>query len=200
MPKSRDAESGVDAFSAVSGIEVPAKLWEKEYVVSGGRSFRLVPGADMANQIAAGWGDIAICSTELVAEANQPSVIGCRIGEMVCRYSVLALDQVADHWRDFLQRSARYPKQVRMLPASFPLYLTQIAIGRDLPLVPMGVQVSGKAEATMFASGVGAVADRIVTGRTVRALGGQEVFELAKIYPELIVRRQDADAYRTPTV
>jgi hypothetical protein len=58
------------------------------------------------------------------------------------------------------------------------------------------ISISGKGEATMRDSGIGAVADRVVSGETARKLGGLEVFELAKIYPEVIFRRQDADAYK----
>lgn len=198
VPKSRDALSGVAAFTEVTGIEVPQTVWDEEYVRSGGRTFRLVPGGDMPSQIAAGWGDIAICSTELVAEAGLAAVTSVRVGESVCRYSVLALAECADDWQAFLGRTSRYPISPRYLPASFPNYLGMIAAGRDLPLVPTsGIAISGKGEATMRDSGIGAVADRVVTGNTARKLGGVEVFELAKIYPEVVMRRQDADAYKS---
>ncbi len=195
VPKSSDALSSVTAFTKLTGIEVPATLWEKEYVKAGGRSFRLVPGSDMPGQIAAGWGDVAICSTELVAEAGLPDITSVRIGSALCRYSVLALNETADDWQEFLERTSRYPMPPRCLPASFPRYLGMIAAGRDLPLLPASVPISGKGEATMRDNGIGAVADRIVSGETVRKLGGREVFVLANMYPEIVVRRQDADAY-----
>ena len=197
VPKSRDALGGVLAFTAITGIEIPETVWNKEYVVAGGRSFRLVPGADMPSQVGAGWGDVGICSTELVAEAGISAVRSLRFGESVCRYSVLALEEKAEDWRAFLTQTSRYVRQPRYLPGSFPNLLGMIAAGRDLPLLPVrGISVSGKGEATMRASGIGAVADRVVSGETARKLGGCEVFELAKIYPELVVRRQDADAYQ----
>ena len=195
VPKSRDAVSGVAAFTEATGIEVPGSLWDKEYMKADGRSFRLVPGGDMPGQIEAGWGDVAICSTELVAEAGLPGIASLRIGSPVCRYSVLALNEVADDWQAFLERTSRYPISPRWLPSSFPRYLGMIAAGRDLPLLPMSVPISGKGEATMRDSGVGAVADRVVSGGTVQKLGGREVYVLADIYPELVVRSQDADAY-----
>lgn len=200
VPKSRDALSGVAAFTELTGIEVPKTVWEREYVTAGGRTFRLTPGGDMPGQIAVGWGDVAICSTELVEEAGIPSLVSYRIGGSVCRYSVLALDEVADDWRVFLERTSRYKRQVRDIPASFPNFLAMIAAGRDLPVRPMKVPVSGKGEATMRGSGIRAVADRVVSGSTVRRQGGREVFLLANIYPELVVRRQDADAYRSAAV
>ena len=195
VPKSKDAVSGVTAFSEVTGIEIPSAVWEKEYVTSAGRSFRLVPGADMPGQIVAGWGDIAICSTELVAEAGLKAVESRRIGAPVCRYSVLALEERADDWQEFLGRSSRYPVLPRQLPGSFPNFLGMIAAGRDLPLLPLGVPISGKGEATMRASGIGAVADRVVSGNTAKKLGGREVFKLADIYPELVMRAVDAVSY-----
>lgn len=197
VPKSIDAVSGVAAFTIITGIEIPDTLYDKGYVKSGGRSFRLVPGGDMPGQIAAGWGDVAICSTELVAEAGNASVLGLRLGMSVCRYSVLALDEAADDWRAFLERASRYPIEPRRLPASFPNFLGMIAAGRALPILPLDVPISGKGEATMLDSGIFAVADRVVSGETVRKMGGQEVFWLADIYPELVVRSCDADAYRT---
>ncbi len=179
----------------MTDVEVPSSVYEKEFAVSEGRSFRLVPGGDMPAQIAAGWGDVAICSSELVAEAGRCDVLSACIGSVTCRYSVLALDEVADDWQRFLERTSRYPVAARRVPASFPRFLSMIAAVKDLPLIPMDVPISGKGEATMRASGVGAVADRVVSGNTARKQGAREVLTLANIYPELVVRRQDANAY-----
>ena len=199
VPKSKDAMPSVREFASRIGIEVPDSVWEDEYVTSGGNSFRLTPGADMARQIAAGWGDIAICSTELLEESGiRDRLSVSRIGEPICRYSVLALNEVADDWRNFLESSnGRYPTPPRQLPASFPRYLGLIAAARDLPIVPQDVPISGKAEVSMRDNGIGAVADRIDTGNTVRDRGGQEVFKLANIFTEIIMRRQDAAAYQS---
>lgn len=196
VPTSKDSLSGVRAFTELTGVEVPDSLWRDEYVESAGRSFRLVRPVDMPDQVNAGWGDMAISSTELVAEADVRSVIGLRYGQTVCRYSVLALEDVAADWQDFLEKSPRYPSIPRVLPASFPKFLGKIASARDLAITPAAVQISGKGEATMRASGVPAVADRVVTGTTAARLGAREVFTLANIYPELVVRRKDAAAYQ----
>lgn len=197
VPKSRDAESSVADFTARTGVEIPDTLWENEYVTSDGRSFRLVPGGDMPGQLDAGYGDLAICSTELIEESGlRRQLDAYRIGEPICRLSVLALDEVADDWQQFLElANGRYPSLPRELPSPFPRYLEQIAAGRDIPLVPQYIPISGKAEATMRVNGIGAVADRIVTGKTVKKIGGREVYQLANIYTEVIVGKQDATAY-----
>lgn len=151
----------------------------------------------MPGQMAAGWGDIAICSTELLEESGLRGAFNAyRIGEPICRYSVLALDEVAEDWQRFLEGSSgRYPSKTRVLPATFPRFLGLIAAGRDLPLLKQSVPISGKAEATMRDNGIGAVADRVVTGNTVKKIGGREVYRLANIFTEVIVRKQDAAAY-----
>ena len=199
VPKSRDATNCVQEFTSQTGIEVPDTVWESEYARSGGRSFRLVPGGDMPGQIAAGWGDLAICSTELVEESGfRTKIDTCRIGAPICGFSVLALEEVADDWQRFLEQGAsRYPTLARELPSTFPRYLGLIAAGKDLPVVPQTVPISGKAEVTMRDNGIGAVTDRIVSGNTVRKIGGREVFRLAIIFTEVIIRRQDAKAYQS---
>lgn len=195
VPKSKDALASVALFNEMTGIEVPDWVWRDEYVISGGRSFRLVPGSDMPGQIVAGWGDMAICSTELTIESGLKDKIGEYIvGDSICRFSVLALNEVADNWRQFLKNtSSKYPIAPRDLPSSFPRLLGMIAAARDLPITPMSAPISGKAEATMCASGIGAVADRVVTGETARRLGAQEVFRLADIRTSFVVRRNDAN-------
>lgn len=193
LPVSKDAASGLRAFTGLTGIEVPESLTDKEIVRAAGREFRLARGADMPGQIAADWADLALCSTEFVREARLPRVQSARIGDPICRYSVLALESVAEDWREQLSRGSRYPLSVWNLPASFPNFLNLIAAAQDLPIRAMSVPISGKAEATMRASGIGAVADRVVTGRTAQRLGGQEVYVLAEIFPELVWRSQDAD-------
>ena len=194
VPKSRDAASSVLDFTAQTGIEVPNTVWENEYAKSGNRSFRLVPGGDMPGQLVAGWGDIAVCSTELIEESGlRRQFDAYRIGKPICRFSVLALNKVADDWQRFLeQASGRYPSLAREIPSTFPRFLGSIVAGRDLPLKSQYVTISGKAEATMRDNGIGVVADRVVTGNTVRKLGGREVFLLANIFTEIIVRKQDA--------
>ena len=191
VPTSKDSGAGIRTFMEFTGIEIPDAIWDKEYVESDGRSFRLVRPGDMPSQIAAGWGDVGISSTEMVEEAQEPEVNGYAIGNVACRYSVLAMREVADEWQDFLVSTSRYPKATRTLPASFPRYLNSIAAVRDLPLVASPVKISGKAEATMRVNGDLAVADRAVTGTTAARMGAKEVYTLAPIFTEIVIRRQD---------
>lgn len=192
VPKSRDARDTVQTFTAVTGLEIPESVYKDEYATSGRLTFRLTPSSDMPAQIAAGWGDVAICSTELIEESNLRRRFDTfRIGEPICRYSVLALNEVADDWQAFLETAnGRFPAY-RRLPSTFPRYLGIIAADRDLPIRPLDVPISGKAEVTMRDNGIGAVADRIVTGNTVRKVGGREIVSLANIFTEIIVKRKD---------
>lgn len=187
VPKSLDANLGVEMFAELTGIEIPTDLREKMISRSEGRLFRLVAGRDIPGQLAAGWGDVGIASTELTAEFGDVNRIGAmRIGEAFCRYSVLALEPVAAQIKDDLDRTSRNPIRTWKIPATFPRFLGQIAAARDLPVIAVEVPVSGQGEATMLASGIGAMAERVVTGGTAARLGASEVFKLADIYPELL--------------
>lgn len=198
VPKSLDATVGVDMFTERTGIEIPGDLRQKMISRAGGRLFRMVSGRDIPGQLIAGWGDVGIASTELVMEyGNLRQLTSMRLAGPICRYSVLALPNEAARIRDDLTRGSRYPIPTRKIPATFPRYLDQIAATRDLPLMALDVPISGQGEATMEASGVGAMAERVVSGNTAARMGAEEVFILADIYPELVIRRQDADAYQS---
>lgn len=193
VPKSLDAIFGVGTFTKMTGIEIPTDLREKMISRSQGRTFRLVPGRDIPSQLAVGWGDVGIASTELTAEYGNMTRIGAfRIGESFCRYSILGIEPKASQIEDDLNRMSRYPIRTWVIPATFPRFLGQIAAARDLPVLALDVPVSGQGEATMLASNMGVMAERVVTGNTATKLNAREVFKLADIYPELLYRKEQS--------
>ncbi len=145
VPKSLDAALGIDTFTELTGIEIPSDLRDKMVSRSQGRSFRLVSGRDIPGQLAADWGDVGIASTELTAEFGDLSRIGAmRIGKAFCRYSIIGLEPKASQIEDDLTRASRYPIRTWTIPATFPRFLGQIAAVRDLPVIAIGVPVSGQ--------------------------------------------------------
>lgn len=193
VPSSKDSGAGIQAFTEVTGIEIPGDVWDKMESTSMGRTFRLAKGSDMPGQLWAGWADIGIASTELQIEFGQDKSDGFVIADKpICRYSVLALEEKASAVRDMLERSPRYPTQLRRIPATFPKTLDIISARLDLPLAALDVPVTGKGEAVMRASGVGMMAERIVTGNSAQKVGAIEVFKLLDLFPMILVRTQGA--------
>lgn len=193
VPSSKDSGTGIAAFTEMTGIEIPGDVWSDMQSVSMGREFRLAKGADMPGQLWAGWADIAIASTELQIEFGQGKTQGFDISDKpICRYSVLALEGIASEVQDMLARSSRYPMQPKRIPATFPRTLNYAAAVKDLPLAALDVPVTGKGEGTMRASGVGMMAERIVTGTSARKVGAVEVYKLLDLFPQMLVRMQNA--------
>ncbi len=193
VPSSKDSGAGIKAFTNVTGIEIPDDVWDKMESKSLGRRFRLVKGADMPGQLCAGWGDVAVASTELQIEFGQGKTYGINISDKpVCRYSLIALQAMVEQVQDLLERNARYPTALMRIPATFPKTLNYIAVLRDLPFAAMDVPVSGQGEGSMRASGVGVMAERVVTGESANKVGAIEVFKLLDLYPMMLTRLQDA--------
>ncbi len=193
VPSSKDSGGGITAFTDVTGIEIPADLWENMVATSQGREFRLAKGADMPGQVWAGWADIAIASTELQLEFGQGKTVGLTLSNQpVCRYSVIALEGVAREVQELLTRTGRYPIAVKRIPATFPRTLNYVAAVNDLPLAALDVPVTGKGEATMRASGVGMMAERVVSGNSARKVGAVEAYKLLDLFPMMLIRRPDA--------
>lgn len=198
VPSSKDSGECITAFTQSTGIEVPEDVWETMQSNSGGRTFRLARGADMPGQIAAGWADIGIASTELQVEYGQGKTVGFATAEKpVCRYGILALENMAYEARRMLEQPPQPPQaslQRLRIPATFPKTLNYAAARLGLPLRALDVPISGKGEPTMQASGVGMMAERIRTGKSARKVGAVEVCKLLDLLPMMLVSAQDAEA------
>lgn len=189
VPKSGDARPSATLFTELTGIEVPGSLWENEFEQVGNVSFRLAPGADIPGQLAAGWGDIGISSTELTANSGKSSELSAfRLSTApICWLALIALRDAATEWREFLAIPPDERAAKRTVPTAFPLFVRRIVLAQGLPIDPADVPVRGKAEALLNVGGIRAVADRVVTGTSAKRQGGEIVDVLAPIFPELLV-------------
>lgn len=194
LPKSGDAKAAWTAFMEATNIEIPdfpdGRLWAK----SGGRTFWILRGDDVPRAVGEGRVDVGLTTTEACEEfGDVDRILWQRIGEPLCRYSVLTDEERTPVFYDLLAGESRYPKMTREIAATYPRLLNVVAAARDLPLVARsGLRITGSGEAWASLTGDGVVADRVSTGRTAQQNGLTEVFELCQLYPEVVMRRENA--------
>lgn len=194
LPKSGDARDAWSAFTELTGIEIPDFPDGRLRVESGGRTFWILRGDDVPGAVAENFADVGLTSTEACVEfGDEERIWWQQIGGPLCRYSVLADAEREPVIRELLDGESRYPKMTREIAATYPGLLNVIAAKRRLSIVARsGLRITGSGEAWASLTGDGVVADRVSTGCTAQQNGLTEVFELCQLYPEVVMRRENA--------
>jgi len=120
-------------------------------------------------------------------------VVARKIGEPMCRFSVLAEKDRVGRAKSVINADPRYARTALTIPTSRPRLLAEICSWRDLGFVPLEEpQVSGSIESMASLTGIGIVADLVRTGKTAYDNRLQEVYSLCDVYPEIVLRAEDA--------
>lgn len=192
LPKSNDASDCWEQFTKATGIEIPPFIGRRLITCDkDGRQFIKARGDDMPELVARGLANIAVTTTESRVESGIPqsSLASRRIGGPVCRYSILATEEMVGAVTDLCRRGSRYPITPFSIPATYPNLLNQIAATRDMPVyADPRMRISGSGEAMAVLFGTGLVADRVSSGRTAMENGLLEAVKLCDLYTELIWR------------
>ncbi len=195
VPKGEDRKPCIAALQEISGIEVPTFQGEDLKARSQGRTFWLFKGMDIPRLLGRYEG-VGIAGTDSVIEnpsRNQDArVVARRIGEPMCRFSILAEQDKVDVVESMLTADSRYAASMA-IPTSRPRLLAGICSWRDIGFTPLEeLQLSGSIEAMTSLTGIGIAADLVRTGKTARDNGLQEVYPLCDVYPEIVLRAEDA--------
>lgn len=190
VPKGEDREPCILAFQDFSGIEVPTFRGESLKSLSEGRMFWLFKGVDVPSLVAR-YGAVGIAGTDSVVEnryqSPTSSLIAKKIGEPMCRFSILAEQDKVPVAEAMFDADSRYTTSLS-IPTSRPGLLGEICSWRDLGFMPLRDPiVHGSMENMASLTGIGIVADIVQTGRTARDMELQEVSSLCDIYPEIVL-------------
>lgn len=195
IPKGEDREPCTAAFQELSGIEVPAFSGEDLRSRSQGRTFWLFKGMDIPALVGSTEG-VGIAGTDSVAEnrfrRQVAPVLARRIGEPMCRFSVLAEQDRIDAAESVLNTDPRYAVAGLAIPTSRPKLLADLCSWRDIGFVPLQLQLRGSIEAMARLTGIGIAADLVRTGTTARDNKLEEVSPLCDVYPEIVLRAENA--------
>lgn len=190
VPNGENNEAYRRTFEAVTGIEIPFTKGRRLDAKSQGRQFFLFKGMDIPARVDDGLIDIGITGTDTILEtALWGKIRSQNIGDMICRFSILANPATKDEINRLLTNRPRF--SLFELPTSRPRMLNGVASFYDLPFVAMDIEINGCVEAYAEATGVGAVADLVQTGETARANDLEEVYALKEIGTAIVWRRQD---------
>lgn len=189
IPKGDDRAASIRAFQEAADTEVPEFKGEQLKVTSDGRTFWLLKGKDIPGLVANGYADIGVTGTDSIIDYDTappgPRVQKMRLGsEAMCRFSLLTFEDRAQSMQTFLD-STRTMATIATV-TSRPKLLGTIAAARDLPVIPMDIQISGSVEGAMSLLSASLAADIVDSGETARQNGLVEVRKLIDIYPELV--------------
>jgi ATP phosphoribosyltransferase len=196
VPKGEKAKALREALQEEGDIELPmtelrdGKLSAK----SQGQTYWLLRGIDIVRRIEEERIDVGVVGSDVLLDEDvllRKAVTAQRIGDPVCRFSLLAEQGGIAAVETKLQSDPRYPGPPMEFPTANPAMLSRIAAARDLPVVPLGLEISGSVEAYASLTGLGRVADIVDTGNQARRNGLFEVYKLCDIYPELVMRPID---------
>jgi ATP phosphoribosyltransferase len=199
-----NAEANVQAFSELTGIEVPIKMLKEQLLVTaGGVQFRAMRPPDMVEQVRNNISDIAIGSDELAMESGGTDVLGVSIPILnKWAFSLLVRAEDESRMKDELLRNRTGGRYIEA-PTSLPNCLNQAASVLDLPILASSLQATGKVEPLLRTKDrerkgwiFDIAADITASGDTAKKLELVIAKELFKIGPALLVRRRDADAYQ----
>lgn len=191
IPKGDDNRACVEAFQTFTDIEVPTFRGRELMAKSGGKVFWLLKGKDIPGLIASGRGDIGMTGTDSRIEYTwgnlDKRLRSERVGAEMCRFSLLSLQEEADR----IQRQLDDSRSLQTLSVvTSRQRLLEYYLG-NLPIVPADVEVNGSVEAAMQLVGAPLAADIVDSGETARQNGLTEVFELGRVYPEILARISD---------
>lgn len=194
IPKGDDRQPCIEAFEAVTGIEVPNFEGRQLTATSEGREFFLLKGRDIPGFVDAGLVDIGATGTDSSKEyANAGNVRYLEIGGPMCRFVLMseAGNNVAVEAK--LELGRRLGSDLLQVATSKPGELEEFADRDKLPIeavkLPPGMTISGSLEIMphlMRSMGVELVADLVASGDTARQNGLVEVKTFSAIYPALV--------------
>ena len=195
LPKCDDRVPCVEAFEAVTGIEVPTFKSRKLSSKSQGVEFFLLKGKDIPGFIDLGVIDIGATGTDSCNEYENPQNISYkRIAEAMCRFVIMSEAETCEAVEANL--NSRNPRLMQVA-TSKPKDLNTFASWRDLPLkavaLPSGVTLSGSLEIMpqlLSSMGVEVVADLVASGETAEQNGLVEIITLMNVYPALVQKAE----------
>jgi ATP phosphoribosyltransferase len=193
IAKGDDRRPCIEAFEAVTGIEVPDFDGRQLTAMSEGREFFLLKGRDIPGFVDAGLVDIGTTGTDSSEEyTNMDSIRYLAIGEPMCRFVLLSEAENRQAIDDRL-RLGRLGSDVLKVATSKPDELDKIANEDKLPIeavrLPAGMTISGSLEIMphlMQDMGVKLVADLVASGETAQQNGLAEVRTFSSVYPALV--------------
>lgn len=192
VPKGDDNRACIEAFQTFTDIEIPTFQGRELMARSGGRVFWLMKGKDIPGLVAAGYGDIGMTGTDSRLEYNwrnsEPSekVRYQRIGDEMCRFSLLSLADEAEMMRYRLEDSRTW--QLLPVVTSKPTLLDYYT--GTLPFVRKDVELNGSVEAALKLVGAALAADIVDTGNTAQENELAEVWTLGTMYPEIVAKAE----------
>jgi ATP phosphoribosyltransferase len=193
LPKGEKARRFADALQEEGDIEVPFVELEggKLSVTTQGQTFWSLRGIDIVRRVEEERIDVGVVGTDVLLEnrANyNNSLEKRRIGSPVCRFSLLSEeDQVEKIQREMKKEKGLFYSFMKF-PTAYPNMLSMVACIRELPFMPLDMEISGSVEAYAELTGLGRVADIVDTGNNARKNGLVEVCTILDIYPELVMR------------
>ena len=192
IPKGDDKAPCIAAYQESTGNEVPEFTDRRLQRVSKGITYVCFKGTDIPGLVGGGYADEGVIGSDSMMEyqlrsGSNPDAIRLRnerIGEEMCRFSILAI--VADRKRveDYLD--ARNGASTLTTVTSKPELLGALCAAQDLPVVDSGVRLSGSVEAALALVGADVAADLVQTGATAEENGLVEVRRLMSVYPTLV--------------
>lgn len=192
LPKGEYNRGSIEAFQQFTDIEVPAFRGRELMAVSGGRVFWLMKGKDIPGLVAAGKGDVGMTNTDsrIAYNSTNPNldkqVRYQKLGDEMCRFSLLSLVDEVDAMRDRIDNS-RSLQLFQTVTSRKPLlnYYTG-----NLPIVGVDIDINGSVEAAMRVIGAPLAADIVDTGETARQNGLAEVITLGAMYSEIVAKAE----------
>lgn len=180
LPKGEANENYRKTFEQETQLELPITKGRKLSAKSQGRTFFFLRSMDMPARVDEGLIDIGICGTDAFLEyPKRANICSQEIGEIICRFSILAFPRVRQRIDNLLNQRAGYG--FMQLPTSRPNMLNLIAAGRDLPFAALDKVITGSVEEYPELTGIGAAADIVSTGETYRDNGLIEVRNIKDI-------------------
>lgn len=195
IPKGDDKEPCIQAFEAVTGIEVPRNNGRGLFQESQGVEFYSLKGKDIAGLVDAGVIDVGLTGTDsYYSYANSDQVDMAIIGEAMCSLDLMCMEDDSE----VMDRDLGSTTWTKTIPVAtdLPMYVDAYAMRCDVPLrafeLPTGMTISGSYEVMprlLKRLGVKLIADRVDTGETARANGLVNLGEIAKIYPSIVTKK-----------
>jgi ATP phosphoribosyltransferase len=197
VPKGDDSKPCLEAFTAATGITVPAFSNRKLSATAQGRTFVKIKGRDIPALIAAGYGDIGMTGSDSCEDylATANGIVYQTCGESMCRFVLLAPKAKAAAVSSSLMKG----KQQLLVATSFPKLLGVYAKNANLNLATIDLQLSGSVEVMPRLLNVPLVADLVATGETARVNGLIEVKTLKEVYPAIVSRDTTNKVFAAPS-
>lgn len=192
IPKGDDNKACIEAFQAFADIEIPTFRGRELVARSGGKVFWLMKGKDIPGLLASGYGDVGVTGTDSRIEYNQnnsepnQAVRYQRIGDEMCRFSLLSLTDEAEMMQYRLENSRSF--QLLPVVTSKPTLLDYYT--GNLPFIRKDVDINGSVEAALKLVGAALAADIVDTGNTARENELTEIWTLGTMYPEIVARAE----------